>query len=232
MSNVRENPSLNERINDFVQKNRKPIFVSLGLIILLLVGFVATISILDVVRKKAISEVEELSRRYDPLRFAEESESRTADIDALLGDLTSLAKRTSGYAGARAWAAIADIQGNRKAWAEVESAWINAGKASAKTYLGPIAWYNAGVAAEEQGKTAEAIEHYTQSLSLSAVFPAAPRVQFSIGRLQEALSDDAAAIEAYRAVISGWSYDTVWPNLARSRIIALEARAGYTASTE
>jgi len=88
--------------------------------------------------------------------------------------------------------------------------------------LAPIAFFNAGAAAEEQGKTEEAIAYYTNSLSSSADFPDAPRAQFAVGRLRESLHETDAAIEAYRAVISGWSYDQVWTSLAHSRIIALE----------
>jgi len=58
------------------------------------------------------------------------------------------------------------------------------------------------------------------------VFPAAPRAQFSVGRLRESLNEDEKAIEAYRAVISSWPNDQVWTNLARSRIIALEIKTG------
>jgi tetratricopeptide (TPR) repeat protein len=92
-----------------------------------------------------------------------------------------------------------------------------------KTYLSPVAFFNAGAAAEEQGKAQEAIEYYTNCLASSADFPGAPRAQFAIGRLQEGLHENAAALEAYRAVISGWPYNQVWVNLAHSRIIALEA---------
>ena len=222
MQNSNEKTSVGEGINEFVQKNRKPIFVSLGLIVLLLVGCIGAFSMLDLLRKKAIGGVEELNARYEALRFTIAEESSAADVEALLGDLNAFAKKNSGYAGGRAWALIAGIRGDKKEWAEAESAWVSAGQTAAKTYLGPAAWFNAGAAAEEQGKHAEAIDHYTKSLSLSVVFPAAPRAQFAIGRLREALDDKAAAIEAYRAVVSLWSYDTIWPNLAQSRIIALE----------
>jgi len=62
------------------------------------------------------------------------------------------------------------------------------------------------------------------------VFSSAPRAQFSVGRLHETLNENEKAVEAYRAVISSWPYDQIhdqiWTNLARSRIIALEAKTG------
>jgi tetratricopeptide (TPR) repeat protein len=225
MHSSNENTNMSEGINEFVQRNRKPIFVVVGVIVLLLLGCAGALSVLDVMRKKAISEVEDLAARYEALRFTIAEESSAADVEALLADLSAFAKKTSGYAGGRAWALAAGIRGDKKEWAEAESAWVSAGQTAAKTYLGPAAWFNAGAAAEEQGKNAEAVAHYTKSLSLSVVFPAAARAQFAIGRLREALDDKAAAIEAYRALVSGWPSDTVWTNLAQSRIIALESPA-------
>jgi tetratricopeptide (TPR) repeat protein len=224
MSNVHEKDGAGGGINEFIQKNRKPIFVSFSVLFLLFVGFIVAFSLLGALRKKAISEVEGLNARYEALRFTIAEESSAADVEALLGDLEAVAKKTSGYAGGRAWAIIAGIHGDKKEWAEAEAAWTSAAKAAAKTYLASAAWFNAGAAAEEQGRVDEAVGCYTQSLANTEAFPAAPRAQFAIGRLKEAQGDHAAAIAAYREVISKWSYDTVWNNLAQSRIIALEAR--------
>ena len=224
MQNPNEKPNLSEGINDFVQKNRKTIFLSLGVIVLLLAGCIAALSLMDMLRQKAISTAEELSARYESLRFTIAEESSAADVEALLADLEAFAKKNSGYAGGRAWALAAGIRSDKKEWEQAETAWASAAETAAKTYLGPAAWFNAGIAAEEQGKNAEALEYYAKSLSPAIVFPAASRAQFSIGRLKEALNDNAAAIEAYRAVITNWPYDTVWTNLAHSRIAALEPK--------
>jgi tetratricopeptide (TPR) repeat protein len=143
------------------------------------------------------------------------------EVEQLLAELETFARRNFGYAAGKAWSLIAAIHGQKKDWPAAETAWAAAAKAAKKTYLSPLAFFNAGVAAEEQGKTQEAIDYYTTSLAAASDFPGAARAQFAIGRLQESLGNTGAAIEAYRAVISGWSYDQVWPSLAHSRIIAL-----------
>jgi tetratricopeptide (TPR) repeat protein len=173
-------------------------------------------------RKKAISTVEELGNRYETLRYTITEDYYASDVENLLSDLESFAKKNSGYAGSKAWSLIGNIRCERKEWPEAETAWAAAAKAAPKIYLAPLAWFNAGVAAEEQGKTVEAIDYYAKSLAAPSGFSAAPRAQFSIGRLRESLGETAAAVDAYRAVISGWPYDTVWVNLAYSRIITLE----------
>jgi tetratricopeptide (TPR) repeat protein len=183
---------------------------------------------MDFLRGKAVSAVEDFNTRYESLKASETSGDLVDDTDngleKLLADLEAFAKKTSGYAGGKAWALVATIYGEKKDWAEAGTAWAAAAKAARKTYLGPLALFNAGAAAEEQGKIEEAVNYYTSSLDTTVVFPTAPRAQFAIGRLQETQNENAAAIEAYRAVISGWPYDRTWVNLAQSRIIVLEAK--------
>jgi tetratricopeptide (TPR) repeat protein len=214
-----------DKINDFIQRNRKVIFMVLGIIIVLVIGAVVTLSVNDFFRKKAIAEVEELTARYDELRggINEESPNGT-EVEALLADLGAFAKGKSGFSGGAAWAAIARIHGDRKEWAQAGEAWLNAALAASKTYLGPVAYFNAAVAAEEQGKREEAVELYTKCVALPVQFPQAPHAQFSIGRLNEELEKYSEAIEAYREVMIKWPDIASWSNLARSRIIELEIK--------
>jgi tetratricopeptide (TPR) repeat protein len=221
-----------EKINDFVQRNRKGIFVILGIFVFMLVGSVVFFSLKDVLQKKAIADVEKLQERYVELRQDIEASvlmeellgEPSVEIHALLEDATAFARRRSGFAGARAWSIVAHIHSSRKEWQQAEEAWRKAAKAGNRTYLGPISLFNAAAAAEEQGKFEEAIELLQKCVSHSFAFPAAPRAQFSIGRLNEQLNNSSAAIAAYRLVIDNWSSITVWANLAQSRIIVLESQ--------
>jgi tetratricopeptide (TPR) repeat protein len=231
MSNAGESISINEVINNFVRKNRTLIFIILGILAAGLGGFIAVVSITDALRGRAIGRLEEFNRRYETLRFDIGEESKAAEVAELVGDLTAFAEKTSGYAGGRAWSIIGGIHADKKEWQEAERAFTSAAKAAAKTYLAPVAYFNAAVAAEEQGNITGAIDLYTRCVAQSAVFPAAVRAQFAIARLWENQGSREAALEAYRAVTSGWPNDTVWTNLAHSRIILLEA-GGETIAAE
>jgi tetratricopeptide (TPR) repeat protein len=222
--------TVNERFNDFVKNYRTSILIGLGAILLALVGFIAAFSVSNALRKKAIGTVEELASRYEALLPLPEDaaaipELGSSELLALLNDIETFAKKTSGYAGGRAWALLAAVHGEKKEWPETEVAWAGAAKAAGKTYLAPIAWFNAAAAAEEQGRNEQAIEYYARSLESPEAFPSAPQAQFSIGRLKEGIGDSEGALEAYRALVFGVSYDTVWKNLAQSRILVLEAQA-------
>jgi tetratricopeptide (TPR) repeat protein len=222
MSNMSEKININELMYNFIQKNRKGIFIFFGTVLVLLAGFIAAVSIIGAVRDKALSRAEEFNRRYEALRFDINEESKAEEVAGLLQELKDFAEKTSGYAGARVWSIIGGIHADKKEWQEAETAYTSAAQAAAKTYLAPAAYFNAAAAAEEQGNLSGAIELYTRSVAQSAVFPAAARAQFAVGRLQEALDNKTAALEAYRGLVAGWPADPVWTNLAQSRIILLE----------
>jgi tetratricopeptide (TPR) repeat protein len=143
-------------------------------------------------------------------------------VQTLLDELSAFAGSTFGYAKVRAYSLAADINADLKDWEAAKDAWTRAAAAASKTYLAPVSFFNAAVAAEEQGDIAGAIVLYTQCLDFADLFPAAPRAQFSIGRLLENQHDIAAAVEAYRSLVEKWPTETVWTNLANSRIAALE----------
>jgi tetratricopeptide (TPR) repeat protein len=196
----------------------------------LLILCIASFSLADILRNRDIAAVEDLGSRYESLRPSITEESSADDVSALIEDIRAFAKKrsgiiaiyTGGYAGGRAWSILGSIYSETKNWAEAETAWAAAAQTAKKTYLAPLALFNAGVAAEEQGKTEEAIGYYSDSLA--SEFPSAPRAQFAIGRLNESLNENSAAIEAYRAVISRWPHDKVWTSFAHNRIIALESK--------
>ncbi|MCL2765471.1 MAG: tetratricopeptide repeat protein [Treponema sp.] len=213
-----------EKINDFIQNNRKGIIAAFAVFVLVFVGFIAYFFISDNLNKQAIAEVEELNRRFIDLQQDIQEGSSTDMTEKLLADLIEFAQKKSKFPGSKAWSLAGQIYSQRKDWALAEEAWLNAAKSGEKTYLGPIALFQAAAVCEEQGKYERAIELYRECVSHPFEFPAAPRAQFSIGRLNEQIGNFPDAIEAYRAVTINWPEIPVWQNLARSRITAIEIR--------
>jgi len=211
-----------DTFNDFIQKNRKGIFLVLGILIAMLAGIVIFISLKDHLQKKAFAKIEELDSRYVDLLPYLKDEDKNDEIQKLLDDLNAFVKSTFGLAEGRGWAVIAQIHSEKEEWQQAEEAWRSAAKAAAASYLAPIAYFNAAAAAEEQGQTEQAIELLEKSISSKFDFAAAPRAQFSIGRLYEGLDNIPEALAAYRLVLSKWPNITGWTELANSRIAALE----------
>ncbi|MFP3088920.1 tetratricopeptide repeat protein [Treponema sp. TIM-1] len=211
---------INDTLVDFVQNNRKILFTVLLGIIVIFGGLIAAIAIRDTLQTKAIGKVEGLRERYEALRSEINEPSKEEEVRALEDELKTFASGIFSYAGARAYSLLGNIYGDKKSWAEAQEAWTNAARKAPKTYLAPVALYNAAVAAEEQGSIETAIALYTECTGFSE-FPAAHRAQFAIGRLEESLNNYDAAIEAYQGVINSWQSEGDWVNLAQSRLIAL-----------
>ena len=223
---IKAEGTINEKLNEFVQKNRRGLLAAIVLVAVVLVGFIIGISVRDKLHASAFSKLDELSRRYEALQSAVGSDkaedvSKQADITALLDDLAAFQKKNSGFAAAKAYGISADIYAGQKKWAEAEKAWTASSQAAAKTYLAPVAGFNAAVAAEEQGNIDSAIDLYRKALDFGSVFPAAARAQFSVGRLEESRNNKAAALEAYKNLVAKWPNDPLWTNLAQSRIVVL-----------
>jgi tetratricopeptide (TPR) repeat protein len=213
--------TLNEKLSDFLQKRRKTLaFCAIGVgavLVILIAGF----SINDLLQSRALAQVETFTERYETLLPLIIDESKAADVQTLIDELSAFAPKHSGYAGARGYSLLAGIYAEQKNWAEAEKMWATGAKVGTKTYLEPVCLFSAAVAAEEQGNTAEAIERYTLCLAFADTFPAAPRAQFSIGRLWEMQGNKDAALAAYREIPSRWPSDTIWASLAQSKIIFL-----------
>jgi len=217
-----ENTNLGDSINEFIQKNRKAIFTAVGIIIILFLGAIIYVSVKSSLEKNASVTLEELTMKFEDQKANINNEENIDDINALLAELETFAGKIGGFTGGKAWSLAADIYAIRKDWVKAEDAYVKAAGKGKNIYLGPIAFFNAAAAAEEQGKLEQALDYLQQSVSLKVEFPSAPRAQFAIGRLNEALERFSDATDAYREILIKWPEMAEWQNLARSRIIAIE----------
>jgi tetratricopeptide (TPR) repeat protein len=217
--------TLDEKISDLIQKNRMRLLFGLGAIVLIIAGFI----IVSVVREKsmsnALSKVDALNRRYDNFRASVSGEdlnvSQLSELAILMTDIAEFENNNSGFPAARAYSISANISMDQDNWVSAEEKWLKAAEAAPKSYLAPIAIYNAAVAAEEQENIETAIVYYSRAAGYGDSFPAAARAQFSVGRLEEARSNKDSAIAAYRNLLAKWPNDPVWPNLAQNRLLIL-----------
>ena len=167
-----------DKINAFFQKNRKGILIAAAVIVFLLIGLIVFFTIRDSVQKKAIAEVEELNTQYASLLYSLNDESRSGEVNDLLARLETFAGNKSGFAASRAWSLAAGIYSGREDWQKAEETWLKAASSGAKTYLGPVAYFQAAIAAEQQNKLEQAIEYLRHCTSHSFEFTDAPRAQF------------------------------------------------------
>jgi tetratricopeptide (TPR) repeat protein len=217
----KEKRGFGDVLADFIRNRRRELLVVMAASLALVIGFVAVYTVRSSLREKANSAVEDFARRYETLVIDINESEKTEEAKTLLDELDAFAKKTSGYAGARAYSLAASIHAEQKNWALAESAWRNSAKKAGNSYLAPVSLFNAAVAAEEQGNLDQAIELYAESAAHVSDFPSAARAQFAIGRLRESQGDTEAALEAYKLIPEKWTNESTWINLAQSRIIVL-----------
>ncbi|MDR3166684.1 MAG: tetratricopeptide repeat protein [Treponema sp.] len=229
MANVIEkaekDKKISEKLVDFIQQNRKSLLAVFLGIIVLFIGLIAGITIRETLQTKAIGKIEGFRERYEDLRNDINESAKAEEVQALADELQAFVSGNGSYAGAQGAILLGTIYGDKKSWTEAEEAWTNAARKAPKTYLAPVALFNAAIAAEEQGSIERAIQLYTECTGYSD-FPAAPRAQFAIGRLEESLNNYEAAITAYQGVVTNWQNARDWVNLAQSRIISLRILTG------
>ena len=191
MQNEAKKANINTRINDFTQKNRLFILSAIAAIIVLFFGFIISYSVHNSMQKNSNAKLEDLLNRYESLQpeISSANLDHNNDIDLFLSDLEEFAAKRSGYAAGKAYGMLAGISAIKLDWEASETAWINAAKSSKRTFYEPLAWFNAGVSAEEQESFDAAIGHYKKCLASRSDFPSAIQAQFSIGRLFEELGD-------------------------------------------
>jgi tetratricopeptide (TPR) repeat protein len=218
-----EELTFSQKLYEFIQKNRRSLFVSLIVLIVILAGFIITVTVRERMQANALSTVDGFNRRFNELRFhlATGDFIQQTEIAILLLELQDFQNRASGFPVARSFTISASIHMEQERWDQAEEAWGNAARAAGRSYLVPISLFNAAVAAEEQGNIQAAIDYYASAIDFGDVFLAAPRAQFAIARLEEQRNNREAAIGAYRSLLARWPDDPVWSNLAQNRIIIL-----------
>jgi len=226
----KESQSTVDKITDFIQRNRKGIFVTLIVVVVLFVGMLTYLYIGDFFNKKANARAEDFNTRFTDIQLLKRQGDEALEAEnALLSDLESYVAKTSpitegkGFAQGKVWSLVGHIYSGRNDWGKAEEAWLNAANKGSNTYIGPIALFNAAVAAEEQGNLEEAISLLDQCVSHKFDFPSAPRAQFNIGRLYEQLGKSDEALAAYRVVLTKWPNMPVFQYLAHNQIIKIES---------
>lgn len=222
-----EEKTFAQKLSDFIVKN-KTIFIAVIAVVL--------ITLLGVAGYEVISNsiVEKSARAMESARSmiaewnAEEDEAKKTEIETkLITEIDSIAKKwPKSFAAQQALFSKAGFYAMKKDWENAEKTSVAAAEVRTKSYLAPFALESAAVAAEEQGKSEEAISYYTKIVTTYTVdTPNLAHAHFSLGRLNEAKSEWKSAIEHYENLVASFA-DSDWALLAKNRLIYLKSK-GY-----
>ena len=221
MSEKNEKSTASEKLNGFLEKNRKPVLITFIVGLVLVVGFIVCAIAVSSTSKKDLAAVEAYYYSLiDSSTDLEDSEI-TKRATECIENLASYTKK-GGIAGVRAnmlSAELAYILADYEGAISYYDAAIAKGK---KSYTAPICMYNKASCYEEIGKLAEAAESYKAAAEFTD-FGMVTHAYFSLGRVREAQGDYAGAVEAYTSAKDSYA-DDEWSNLATTRIIELQSQ--------
>ncbi len=216
-----ENRGFSQIVNDFFLA-RKTLFLGILAVLFLVVIAIAVFTGVSYSKRKAAYEsIDACVNEWLEMYPDEIDSERESEIIAELE--TTAAGNRGNLAGARANMSVAGIYFSKKDWTKARDFYVAAADASGKFYLTGLAYFNAGVCADEMGLADEAVDFFSQAVNTES-FTQKPRAQFNIARVQEQNSRIEEALASYNVMLDLYP-DSEWTDLAHSRIIALEILA-------
>lgn len=218
-----EKKTFKQVLSVFLANNRIPLLVIAAVIF---VGLLGT-GIYTTVHQKRIEKsavaAENLQELFDEWQSADEADKSEIE-EQLLTDAEAALEDFSGmYAAQRARMLRGRLFFAQDEWEKAVDDFEALAQKFPNSYLAPMALMSAAVAYEHMEEYDSAISLYQRVRDEYAdSFPNVSYALFSIGRLYEKTENESAAIEAYNEIIDNFSQSN-WTNLARDRIIYLEA---------
>ena len=134
--------------------------------------------------------------------------------------LEGFGEKKGGIVGARANMFCADVAFRDEKYEDSANYWKEAAAKAKKTYIAPLAYFNAAVCYENLGNKDLAAENYKLAAD-DEEFVMRAHAIFSYGRVLESKGDYAGAIAAYNDVNDKFASSS-WANLAKTRLISLK----------
>ena len=214
-----EEQTTSSKLAGVIEKNKKAFITVLIVIICLLAGYIVFAAINNKAKDKALQTLDEIS--YEMTK--DSSELTDAELDARIAaalDKAAALTKKGGIVGARANMFCADISFRAENYDASANYWLEAAAKAKKTYIAPLAYFNAAVCYENLGKTDLAAENYKLAAD-DEEFVMRAHAIFSYGRVLESKGDYAGAIAAYNDVNDKFASSS-WANLAKTRLISLK----------
>lgn len=211
--------SITQKLNQTLSAKKGLIGILLGAMVLIVIGAVVLDSLQTKRNNEAIILAENMVESFSDWSSDIEKESNEEKLLAYFEE--ALADYKGTFAEQRALFTRGQYFIEQEMWQEAAGDFYGLYEAFPKSYLAPIALFNAASTMEQAGNVDKSLE-YLQILvdGYSDVSPEAPEALFNLGRLEEKQGNSEKAMEYYEQLILDFS-DTEWTNVAKSRIISL-----------
>jgi TolA-binding protein len=206
----------------FIDRFRFVFWGILGAALVFLVGYFGWSEVTRRQSAEATRQAEQTEKVYDSwLAETDPAKKETIQKD-LLGRLDGLAARPGRlYGSQRALFVRANLRFELGAWDEAAADYRELARRFPKSYLAPIALFNAAACLEEKADRDGAVALYEDIVTRWKGTAAAPRALFALGRLAEDAGTWDEARSRYEQLDAEWPSSS-WTQLAKNRLIALK----------
>lgn len=215
--------TLQQRFIEFLSSNR---IVLLTILIIIVVGIVGSFLYLEISDRRATAAAnlaEELRSSYQEWTNLEEGEEKSAKLEEIETTASEIFDRFGNtFAAQRAHFVLASVAWENEEYEEAAAEFSTLAEEFSRSYLAPVALFNAAVAEEELGNPEEARSRYEKLVGEYADSSAqVPRALFALGRLSEGSESWEEAATYYNRILDEYGQSS-WTTLARNRIIFLQ----------
>ncbi|MFP4426169.1 MAG: tetratricopeptide repeat protein [Spirochaetaceae bacterium] len=221
-----EERTLQQRFIEFLSRYRAALLTILVLIVVGIVGSFLYLEISDRRATEAANLAEELRTSYQEwLELEEEGDQEEKstlkeEIDSTASEILDRYGNT--FAAQRAHFVLAGLAWENENYEEAASRYALLAEEFPRSYLAPVALFNAAIAQEELGNPEEAEVLYQRLVEEYADSSAqVPRALFALGRLSESADAYEEAASYYNRILDEYG-ESSWTTLARNRIIFLQ----------
>lgn len=219
MTEKKENKTVSSKLNNFLEKNRKPIITVFLVLLIAVIGFISIVLVNSSNAKKDLAKIETISYELTNLSSTLEEAELSTRIETAKDELAAFASK-GGIAGVRANMILAELYFIEKNYVEAQAAWEKVAQKGKKSYTAPLAYFNIAVCCEENGDLDQALNYYKAAFETED-FVLKTHAKFSYARVLEEKEDFKAAYAAYKELFDE-NPDDSYAQLAKSRMISLE----------
>lgn len=224
MANVEEKKSVDVKLTQMIQKNRKVILIVCAVIVavVVIVGIATAVS--NNAQAKWMEAIETAEADYSAWSaLAEDDAEKAAKTDTLKADLTAIVDGTKdNYPDMKAAYVLGLISFEEQDYAAAAGYFGGVVTDYADSYLAPTALMNEAVSLEMQDKADDALDRYQKLVdTYSSVSAEASHALFSIGRIYEVQGNTDLAKAVYEQLVTDYA-SSEWTKLAQVRLIALD----------
>lgn len=215
-----EKAKLNEKIASYLIAGKKVIIAVVVAIVVLLAGIFTYTGVSASAAKNGLAAIDKISYELTKDSADLSEEDLNARKAACLEKLAAYVTK-GGITGVRANMLAAEITYSQKNYADAAKYYTAAAEKNKKAYTSGLESFNAAVCFENVNDLDNAVKYYSASIN-DKEFMLKDHAYFSLGRVLEAKGDKEGAVKAYNDLRAA-SPDSTWANLAKTRLIVLDA---------